>query len=100
LVVGPVARRGVDTVANVLRIIGLVIVAILVLHILFTLLQANPDNDLTQLIAKGADVFDLGLSNLFLIGDKQVQVLLNYGTAALLWYLIMVVVVRLVRRLG
>jgi hypothetical protein len=100
LVVAPVARRGVDTVANVLRIIGLVIVAILVLHILFTLLQANPDNSLTQLIARGADVFDLGLSNLFLIGDKQVQVLLNYGTAALLWYLIMVVVVRLVRRMG
>jgi hypothetical protein len=30
----------------------------------------------------------------------MVQVLLNYGTAALLWYLIMVVVVRLVRRMG
>jgi hypothetical protein len=98
--VAPVARRGVDTVANVLRIIGLVIVAILVLHILFTLLQANPDNSLTRLIARGADVFDLGLSNLFLIGDKSVQVILNYGTAALLWYLIMVVVVRLVRRMG
>jgi hypothetical protein len=95
-----VVRSGVNTVANVLRVIGLVIVAILVLHILFTLLQANPANELTQLIAKGADVFDLGLSNLFLIGDKQVQVILNYGVAALLWYLIMVVVVRLVRRLG
>jgi hypothetical protein len=95
-----VVRSGSNTVANVLRVIGLVIVAILVLHILFTLLQANPANELTQLIAKGADVFDLGLSNLFLIGDKQVQVILNYGVAALLWYLIMVVVVRLVRRLG
>jgi hypothetical protein len=84
----------------VLRIIGLVIVAILVLYILFTLLQANPANELTQLIARLADLFDLGLSNLFLIGDKMVQVLLNYGTAALLWYLITIVVVRLVRRLG
>jgi hypothetical protein len=98
--VAPVARRGSDAAANVLRVVGLVIIAILVLHILFTLLQANPANDLTQLIAKGADVFDLGLSNLFLIGDKMVQVLLNYGTAALLWYLIMIVVVRLVRRMG
>lgn len=96
----PVARRGSDSVANVLRVIGLVIVAILVLHILFTLLQANPGNELTQLIARGAALFDLGLSDLFLVGDPMVRVLVNYGFAALLWYLITIVVVRLVRRLG
>ncbi len=96
----PVARRGSDSVANVLRVIGLVIVAILVLHILFTLLQANPGNELTQLIARGAALFDLGLSDLFLVSDPMVRVLVNYGFAALLWYLITIVVVRLVRRLG
>jgi hypothetical protein len=100
MVVAPVARRGSDSVANVLRVIGLVIVAILVLHILFTLLQANPGNELTQLIARGADLFDLGLSDLFLVSDPMVRVLVNYGFAALLWYLITIVVVRLVRRLG
>ena len=55
---------------------------------------------LTVLVAQAADFFDLGLSTLFLPEDPQVRVLLNYGTAALIWYVITVVVVRLVRRLG
>ena len=97
---GAVARRGVDVVANVLRFAGLAIVAVLCLHIALTLLQANPENGLTVLVARGADFFDLGLSTLFLPEDPQVRVLLNYGTAALVWYVIMVVVVRLVRRTG
>jgi hypothetical protein len=90
----------VDVVANVLRFAGLAIVAVLCLHIALTLLQANPENGLTVLVAQAADFFDLGLSTLFLPEDPQVRVLLNYGTAALVWYVIMVVVVRLVRRTG
>jgi hypothetical protein len=94
-----VARRGSETAANVLRFIGLAFVVVLVLHILLTLL-ANPAHEVTQLVARAADYVDLGLSGLFVPGDPDVAVILNYGVAALLWYLITVVVVRLVRRLG
>jgi Trk-type K+ transport system membrane component len=40
------------------------------------------------------------MSNLFLVDDPQVAVLLNYGSAALAWLLITLVVVRLTRRIG
>ena len=92
--------RGVDAVARVLRTIGYTIVAILVLHIVLTLLQANPANVVAALIARLAGTFDLGLSNLFLVDDPQLAVLLNYGAAALTWLLITAVVVRLASRIG
>lgn len=97
---GPVARRGVDTAAGVLRIVGLAIVAVLVLHVLLTLLGANPDVWLVALVRDLTDAFDLGLAQLFRPADPQVALVINYGTAALVWFVITAVVVRLVRRLG
>jgi hypothetical protein len=98
-VAGATARAG-NAVARVLRTIGYTIVAILVLHIVLTLLQANPANVVAALIARLAGTFDLGLSNLFLVDDPQLAVLLNYGAAALAWLLITAVVVRLASRIG
>jgi len=92
--------RGADTVARALRTIGYAIVAVLVLHILLTLLQANPANVVAAMIRRLADTFDLGLSNLFLVADPMLAVLLNYGAAALAWLLITAVVVRLAYRIG
>jgi hypothetical protein len=92
-------RRGADTAATVLRVIGLAIVAVLVAHILLTLL-ANPTHELTVLVARLADWVDLGLNGLFQPSDPGLATVLNYGLAALVWYLIMVVAVRLVRRVG
>jgi hypothetical protein len=98
-VAGAAARVG-DTLARVLRTIGYTIVAIVVLHIVLTLLQANPANAVAALIARLAGTFDLGLSNLFLVPDPMLAVALNYGAAALAWLLITAVVVRLASRIG
>jgi hypothetical protein len=83
----------------VLRIVGMLIVTVLVVHIVLTLLGANPANGLTQLIRDAADTFNLGLGDLFLPQDPRLGVVLNYGTAALIWFVITTVVVRLVRRI-
>lgn len=96
---GTTARAG-GAVARALRTIGYAIVAILLLHIVLTLLQANPANVVAALVRRLANTFDLGLSNLFLIGDPMLSVLLNYGAAALAWLLITAVVVRLASRIG
>ena len=96
---GSTARRGVHIAANLVRFAGLTIVAVLVLHVLLGLL-ANPTHELTLLVAHLTDAVDLGLNNLFLPADPQLGLILNYGVAALLWYLITIVVVRLIRRLG
>ena len=92
--------RGADTAARALRTIGYAIVAVLVLHIVLTLLQANPANAVAALVARLAATFDLGLSNLFLVGDPMLSVLLNYGAAVLAWLLITAFVVRLTGRIG
>ena len=96
---GATARAG-NAVARALRTIGYAIVAVLVLHIVLTLLQANPANVVAALVRRLAETFDLGLSNLFLVDDPMLAVLLNYGAAALAWLLITAVVVRLASRIG
>ena len=50
--------------------------------------------------AAAAQYFDLGLANLFQPPDPKVAVAMSYGTAALIWWAITAVVVRLVRRIG
>ena len=96
---GATARAG-NAVARALRTIGYAIVAVLVLHIVLTLLQANPANVVAALVRRLAETFDLGLSNLFLVDDPMLAVLLKYGAAALAWLLITAVVVRLASRIG
>jgi hypothetical protein len=98
-VAGTAARVG-GAVAGVLRTIGYAIVAVLLLHIILTLLQANPQNTVAVLISRLANIFDLGMSNLFLFDDQRIAVALNYGGAALVWLLITAVLVRLASRIG
>lgn len=100
MAVGTTARQGAAAVASVLRIAGLAIVAVLVAHIVLTLLGANPDNAFATMVRSLAGYFDLGLSNLFLPANPALAVTLNYGMAALLWFVITTVAVRLVRRIG
>jgi hypothetical protein len=99
-VAGTAARRGAGGLARALYAIGMAIVAVLVAHIVLTLLQANPQNGLTTLVRDLAARLDLGLSNLFLIDDAQLAVVLNYGAAALAWFLITRVLMRVVQRVG
>ena len=86
--------------SRVLRTIGLAIVAVLLLHIALTLLQANPANTVAVWIARLAAYFDLGMSNLFLVKDPGLSVALNFGAAAVVWAIITAVVVRLTSRIG
>ena len=100
MAVGTTARRGAGLLASVLRVVGLLIVAVLVVFIVLTLLDANFANTFAAAVRDLADYFDLGLSNLFLPANPKVGVALNYGVAAVIWYAITAVVVRLVRRIG
>ncbi len=97
---GTTAQRGIDALANVLRIVGMAIVAVLVVFIVLTLLSANPANGLTMIVSDLANTFSLGLGDLFQPMDPKLAVALNYGTAALIWFAITSIVVRLVRRIG
>jgi hypothetical protein len=100
MAVGTTARRGAGLIASLLRIVGLLIVAVLVVFIVLTLLDANFANTFAAAVKDLAGGLDLGLSNLFLPADPKVRVLLNYGVAAIIWFVITSVVVRLVRRVS
>lgn len=93
-------RRAVGTVATVLRVIGLVIVAVLVIYILLTLFDANPANAFATFIRDGANMFSLGLTDLFRLANAKATVAVNYGLAAVVWLVITGIVVGLVRRVG
>ncbi|WP_238591903.1 hypothetical protein [Pseudonocardia sp. EC080625-04] len=96
--VGTTMRQGIGIIATIVRIVGLVIVAILVAHIVLTLLDANPQNFLTEFVSTWAAQFNLGLANLFTPEQPKMAVTLNYGVAAILWMIVTAVVVRLLRR--
>jgi hypothetical protein len=98
--VGTTAGRGAGALASAVRVVGLAIVALLVVHVLLTLLDANPQNGVAMLVRDAAALVDLGLDTLFLPPDPKVATTLNYGVAALVWYLVTAVVVRLLRRVG
>lgn len=100
MAVGTTARRGIDILASILRVIGMIIVAILVVHIVLVLLDANPANTFAATIAKWAGEFDLGLSNLFQYAEPKLSLTLNFGVAAIIWWIVTAVVVRLIRRIG
>ncbi len=100
MAVGTTARRGAGLIASLLRIVGLLIVAVLVVFIVLTLLDANFANTFAAAVRDLATYVDLGLSNLFLPVNPKVRVAVNYGVAAVIWYVITSVVVRLVRRIG
>lgn len=93
-------RRAVGTVATVLRVIGLIIVAILVIHIVLTVFGANPANTFATFVRDGAQMFSLGLTDLFTFPDPKLAAGVNYGIAAVIWLVITSIVVGLVRRVG
>lgn len=89
---------GSSAVANLVRAITGTIVTIFVLHVLFTVLQANQGNDFVSFIYSAAKVFVLGLGDVFTPHDATAGVVLNYGLAALVYLVIGQLVVKMLRR--
>ncbi|GAA2333589.1 hypothetical protein GCM10009854_06270 [Saccharopolyspora halophila] len=83
----PDQRRddGAETIANIVRVVVGVVVAIFALHVLFVVLDANQGNGFVSLIYTLAQTFVLGLGDVFTPGDELLGVVLNYALAALVW---------------
>jgi hypothetical protein len=83
----------------VIRIVGWVFVLVLAAYVALRLGDANPSNSITRFVAYWADRLQLGFQDLFTPADPRVQVLVNYGLAALFWLVVSAVLARLVGRL-
>lgn len=90
----------VGVVANVVRWVGLLCALILVVHVLLTVGNANPDNGITRFFSSAADPLALAFKSLFMPDNAHLRVLVNYGLAALFWMIVSSVLSRLIRRLG
>ena len=93
------ARR--RTVAgSIISGIGAVIAIIIVLHILFVLFGANAANPFVGFIATWAKTLALWFSNLFATGNPNMDLILNFGLAAIFWLVVTGLLARLVSRIG
>jgi len=77
-----------------------VIAVILVAHILFALLGANPNNPLVVFVAQWADALAIFFRGLFATGSDALNVILNYGLAAVFWVVVGVIAAWLLSGLG
>jgi hypothetical protein len=86
--------------ATVIRIVGGLIVVILIAHVVLTLGDANPTNDITRFVAYWSDRLQLGFRGLFTPADLRTRIAIDYGLAAAFWLVVSWVLVRLMQRLS
>jgi cytochrome b len=93
------ARRR-SVAGSIIRGIGAVIAIILILHILFALFGANPANQFVSFVASWANMLALWFANLFATGNPTMDLVLNYGLAAVVWLVVTGLLARLVSRVA
>ncbi|SEK47914.1 hypothetical protein SAMN04515665_102260 [Blastococcus sp. DSM 46786] len=81
----PGAVRILSLVATVVRTVFAVIAAVIVVHAVFVLFEANPGNVLVQFAAGWRDSFGWFTRDLFTPSDPEVAEAVNAALAALIW---------------
>lgn len=86
---------------TVARWAGTLAAVLLTLHVVLTVGGANPANAITQFVANWAEPLALGFENLFPKPEApKLDVLVNYGIAAVFWLIVTSLVTRVLRALG
>ena len=94
----PRRRDGGAAVANVIRLVVGLVIAVFLLHILFVLTEANQANGFVNGVYDAAKVLVLGLGDVFTPDDAKLGVVLNYGFAALIYLAVGQLVIKLINR--
>ncbi|MEQ0559103.1 hypothetical protein ABJI51_08480 [Amycolatopsis sp. NEAU-NG30] len=92
--------RVASVLASIVRWAGLVFAALLVIHVIFTVGSANPNNGIVSFVRSWADSLALGFGDLFTPSDEKLRVLVNYGIAAIFWLVVSGIVAKVIRRVG
>ncbi|WP_246537695.1 hypothetical protein [Saccharopolyspora endophytica] len=87
-----------DTIARVVRIVVSIVVLVFALHVLFVVLDANQSNGFVSFIYTLAQTFVLGLGDVFTPEDALLGVVLNYALAALIWFIVGQIIIKIIRR--
>lgn len=81
-------ERTVRRVCAAINLVCSIFAVVLALHIILVLFDANPNNGFAAFVDGWAGAVSLGLSGLFTPDSEKLQVLFNYGLAAIGWLLI------------
>jgi hypothetical protein len=84
--------------AGIARWVGLVFAVILVVHVLLTIGEANPQNGITQFFADWSGPIAIGFKNLFTPADPKLFVLVNHGIAAVFWLVVTGIAAKVLRK--
>src|SRR3954465_14069848 len=71
--------------APMFRVACSVVAALIVVHAVFVLFEANPENLLVRFTAGWRDTFGWFTKNLFMPSDPKIAETVNAGLAALIW---------------
>lgn len=88
--------RVLTALGTLVRWAGTCASAVLAVHVVLTVGNANPDNGITRFFARWAQPLALGFQDLFRPADPQLDVLVNYGLAALFWLLVTSIAMRII----
>ncbi|MDX6551703.1 MAG: hypothetical protein QOH74_191 [Gaiellales bacterium] len=92
--------RVVSVLAGLVRWIGLIFAAFLVLYVVFVVGSANQENGIVSFVKGWAESVSLGFKDLFQPSDPKLSVLVNYGIAAIFWLVVSGIVAKVIRRAG
>ena len=79
------AARVFSLVASIVRAVCAVIAAVIVIHAVFVLFEANPANGLVSFTAGWRDTFGWFTKDLFTPSSAKIGEAINDGLAALIW---------------
>ena len=94
------AARLFALLATIVRVVCSVIAALIVIHAVFVLFEANPDNLLVRFTAGWRDTFGWFTKDLFTPSDPKIAEAINDGLAALIWVVVGSLVSKLIVRLA
>ena len=84
----PGSARVFSLLATIVRAVCTVIAALIVVHAIFVLFEANPSNPLVTFTAGWRDTFGWFTKNLFTPSDPKIAEAINDGLAALIWVVV------------
>jgi hypothetical protein len=91
-------RRSLSLLATIVFDVGVVVAIIVALYIAFYLLHANPENGIVRVDRQIADVLAGPFLGLFTPRDPRMEVIVNYGLAAVVYLVAGGVVASIIRR--
>jgi hypothetical protein len=86
------------SVARAVILAGTAVALVLVLGIVLVVLEANASNDLVQLVRDAANFLAGPFDGLFDLERFKVEVAVNWGIAAVVWYAVARLIARLLLR--